>query len=384
MATGTAHERRETGRVQSLLAAASIGLLLGGAPAQASTFPQLRVIGGTDADPGEYPWMVSLVQRSEPDAYTGLACGATLIHPSWVLTVAHCFLDALDEVDPDKPIDAVIGRYDLRTDEGLRLVPASVIGHPDWTPFDVDLQLPDRNDILLLELPQAITGIEPLRLPGPTLDAFLVRPGESSTAVGWGLTDTADTLGSPIPQEVDLPIEDQDVCAAASPFFALQDSTLCAGPPTGGQDTCLGDSGGPLVRRNPADGSWEQVGITSYGQGDCAEPGLYGVYTRVSRYALWISDTVCSAQEKPSQPSLAISVNGTVASADFSASGPVSGYRLYYAPAPSMTPIRYLDLGSRTSYAIDLPPGSDYFAAVQAYGGVCLSPFSQVLRVTVN
>ncbi|MCI5222179.1 MAG: hypothetical protein D3924_05785, partial [Candidatus Electrothrix sp. AR4] len=45
------------------------------------------------------------------------------------------------------------------------------------------------------------------------------------------------------------------------------------------KDACQGDSGGPLTQGNIL------TGITSWGTG-CAEPNLYGVYTRISRSSI--------------------------------------------------------------------------------------------------
>ena len=45
-------------------------------------------------------------------------------------------------------------------------------------------------------------------------------------------------------------------------------------------DSCQRASGGPLVVPGGPTG-WTQLGIVSFGRG-CAQPGAYGVYTRVS------------------------------------------------------------------------------------------------------
>jgi secreted trypsin-like serine protease len=66
---------------------------------------------------------------------------------------------------------------------------------------------------------------------------------------------------------------------------------LCAGYHTGGVDACSGDSGGPLMLWDSATLRWVQTGIVSAGAG-CAEPGYYGLYTRLADFTGWINETV--------------------------------------------------------------------------------------------
>jgi secreted trypsin-like serine protease len=366
----------------SALLAILLVLAANTAPA-ADPLPQLRIIGGANARAGEFAWAVTLVYRFSGDTVSGQWCTASLIHKRWVLTAAHCYADILGNIDPLSPLDVLVNRHDLSSDGGIRLQPKSVIPHPGWATFDPFVGLPDHNDLLLLELPQEVTWVTPVALPGPTFDAFAVRAGQTATAVGWGVTEPYGTVSSALLQEVALPIVDQVECQAATPVIKLFDTTLCAGPAQGGKDTCRGDSGGPLLIPGPDGIAWNQVGITSYGQSACAEPGYYGVYTRVSRYAQWISDTICSAQEKPAKPSLSVTVDGTWLHIDTQPVADTPRYRLYYAPAPAGTPIRYVDLGTSTSSSWELDSGIEGYVAMQAYQGNCLGPYSDIYRVAI-
>ena len=54
---------------------------------------QEYIIGGKDADPGEFPWFVELIlNQTSPDQIDHGDCGGTLINENWVLTAAHCLM----------------------------------------------------------------------------------------------------------------------------------------------------------------------------------------------------------------------------------------------------------------------------------------------------
>ena len=46
-----------------------------------------RIVGGTQANPGDWRWQVQLLLFGE------FICGGSLINSEWVVTAAHCVLD---------------------------------------------------------------------------------------------------------------------------------------------------------------------------------------------------------------------------------------------------------------------------------------------------
>lgn len=244
-----------------------------------------RIVGGQEADPGEWPWQVALVQAGASPG-SGQFCGGSLIGSDWVLTAAHCVYTS-DIND----LDVVAGIHDLVTPEpGIRRVAlAEIIVHNGWNNSTKD------NDIALLRLAEPIlerpTGgtelpIQYAILPQPSVGDLT---GVTTTVTGWG---NRDPNGQDFParlHEVEVSVISNAECSQA--YNTLTDNMLCAGVPGGGKDSCQGDSGGPLVYQDVISGEWRQVGIVSFGIG-CAEAEHPGVYARVSRYLNWIQDIV--------------------------------------------------------------------------------------------
>lgn len=46
-----------------------------------------RIVGGSPASAGQFPWQVAVMYRTSAGSYF---CGGSLIGPQWVLTAAHC------------------------------------------------------------------------------------------------------------------------------------------------------------------------------------------------------------------------------------------------------------------------------------------------------
>lgn len=89
-----------------------------------------------------------------------------------------------------------------------------------------------------------------------------------------------------------VPIVSSEECQKqVSKYTRISANQVCAGG-VQGRDACEGDSGGPLMRLY-GDGvnQWYQEGIVSRGRG-CGRKGVYGIYTRVTRYINWILNNI--------------------------------------------------------------------------------------------
>jgi suppressor of tumorigenicity protein 14 len=240
---------------------------------------QARVVGGTDADKGEWPWQVSLHALGQ-----GHLCGASLISSTWLISAAHCFMDERNFKYSDyKMWTAFLGLLDQsnRSASGVqehRL--KRIITHPSFNDFTFDY------DIALLELEKPAeysTVVRPICLP----DTSHVFPaGKAIWVTGWGHTTEGGT-GALILQKGEVRVINQTTCEELMPQ-QITPRMMCVGFLAGGVDACQGDSGGPLSSVE-ADGRIFQAGVVSWGDG-CAQRNKPGVYTRLPVFRDWIKE----------------------------------------------------------------------------------------------
>lgn len=240
-----------------------------------------RLVMGSLTRWGDSPWQAILL-----DSKKKLACGGVLIHPSWVLTAAHCLED-------NKKLIVRLGEYDLRRWENseLELGIKAVFTHPNYSKSTSD------NDIALLHLVRPATlshTIVPICLPDMGLsERQLTQVGQDTVVTGWGYRSETRRNRTFVLSFIKVPLVSHGECIRVM-HNRVSQNMLCAGILGDPRDACEGDSGGPMVAA--FHDTWFLVGLVSWGEG-CGRLHNYGIYTKVSRYLDWIHRHIREEEE---------------------------------------------------------------------------------------
>ncbi|XP_061113906.1 mannan-binding lectin serine protease 2 [Conger conger] len=242
-----------------------------------------RIIGGEKVGKREIPWQALVLVGGQ---FKG---GATLISDNWVLTAAH-ILWHYGDVSNLQVRMGVVSRNDS---SAVAAVPEAVFLHPRYRHDDFNFD----HDIALMKLSRRVpvsAAVMPACLPRND-DHFVLRPGDRGRVSGWGMWKVTRRWSSPQLRYIEIPVVDFKLCrdayravkASDGRPLVVTENMVCAGLPEGGKDACKGDSGGPFVFFDDVSKAWFIGGVVSWGY-ECAKPGLYGAYTKVSNYIPWI------------------------------------------------------------------------------------------------
>lgn len=242
------------------------------------------IIGGVAANPYAWPWIALL-------GVDGSFCGGSLIHKKIILTAAHCLCESgtrtpltTDKITVRLGSDAKLN--DLNT--GMPVPVQATYVHHFYDPEDINGKYD--YDIGMIFLQEEVIDRAPIPLIKPLENLDLQSSDFQARVLGWGRKVSWDpsSISNEL-QQVDVPIVDAVPCQSSYNSFGLtwhHENTfnvVCGGDVLGGVDSCYGDSGGPFIVWDTNEGAWNLAGVTSWGSG-CAQPGLYGVYTRVRMY----------------------------------------------------------------------------------------------------
>ena len=255
-----------------------------------------KVVGGDNASDGEFPWMASLVMS---DGSQG--CGASLIHPQWILTAGHCIIDFMGAPTVDKVIINSV-TVDLNNLGGsAELIPVDqIVVHPDYTGMTSGYG----PDLALIRLDQASSA--PYVSLASTSDASSYSGSMPAKVLGWGKTQTGGNMVDSLLM-ADCFFIAHNTCAtqysasmnSPSMFDLNPSGNICAGFYTNNTPAgaAQGDSGGPLFYTEVS-GQDVQVGIVSGGDSDITTDNFPGVFTLIPKYKDWI-DSVIAHHDSP-------------------------------------------------------------------------------------
>ncbi|XP_078266291.1 mannan-binding lectin serine protease 1 isoform X3 [Rhinoraja longicauda] len=274
-----------------------------------------RIIGGRTALPGVFPWQLLMVVEdvSRVPKAKWFGSGA-LLSGAWVLTAAHVLRSQRHDnsitLVPSEYVTIYLGLHDVRqTETAVKRMVEKIILHKAYDPRTYN------NDIALVKLKEKVSMsvfVMPLCLPSLHQGTEGPAPNTLGVVAGWGITNTNLTLddgpGSDHPalsnilQYVKLPVTLQTECRSSyesrSDSYNVTDNMFCAGFYEGGRDTCLGDSGGAFVTFESESQSWVAQGLVSWGGPErCGSKRVYGVYTKISKYARWLEDNMSNPSE---------------------------------------------------------------------------------------
>ncbi|KAK0075483.1 hypothetical protein PV325_006827 [Microctonus aethiopoides] len=225
-----------------------------------------RIVNGTKATTGEFPYIVSLRRTTTKSFF----CGGNVINERWILTAGHCMFQN-DKLISESSILVIGGELQLNPPSIKRQTSyvTKRILHPQ---YDHDYL---KNDIalLLMKTPFIINSYLNLIQLALTMPA----PGTKCIVAGWGYLEENNHIPSNDLMYVELPLLSNVICEKLlGDLIYIGPSIFCAGYEEGTKDSCQGDSGGPLVCNGLL------TGIVSGGEG-CARPKRPGFYTKTTQ-----------------------------------------------------------------------------------------------------
>ncbi|XP_046862460.1 LOW QUALITY PROTEIN: plasminogen-like, partial [Xenia sp. Carnegie-2017] len=250
-----------------------------------SQSPQSLIVGGTEATPNSWPWIVSLTRGGS------IHCAGSIIDKYWILTAAHCLVQSTQPATfyTGITINVADHRTDTTSVYEYSLTSVAMYIHPKYY-VRGPVYFADY-DVALMKLPTSLNfteRVQPVCLP--SRDYF--NGNDTCFVIGWGRTASGFT--SPYLQQVKLDVISLQECNSFSFFNGrVSPRSVCGGRRSGGVSACNGDSGGPYqCKRN---NTWIQLGIVSWGR-SCVQARYYSVFMDVRKFLEPFIETIQRGQ----------------------------------------------------------------------------------------
>jgi secreted trypsin-like serine protease len=258
----------------------------------------MMIVNGREALWGEFPWQLSFeVPTYDIDGTDGHLCGASLLSDRWAITAGHCILLPAFAT---RLLGNVITRSTDRLTTGILTNITVHYRHEGYDPENATITY--ENDIALLEFEDPIEDFAeqftPINLPRPNDTDFV---GRECFISGWGTILRPTQLAQDTLQCTETGVityEQCDALVGGDVGAVLGPGHICVY--NGESGACSGDSGGPLSCRDQYN-NWVLAGVTSWGVVGLVDNRTAclvdypTVYTRVSHYLDWISETTKGA-----------------------------------------------------------------------------------------
>lgn len=220
-----------------------------------------RVVGGTDVNSKQFPFIVQIQTKGEH------RCAGYIYNANWIVTTAVCVYGyKLSD------LKVVVGQVSLiAIDPGEEYF--DVISNHIHESYEAATK---RNNIAMLQLSRSITFNDYSR---SIAHGELPTTATNGTLLGWGNSGSGN-IASSLKYAI-VQVVNDDTCPSID--FDLWDPTsmICAGDFT--HNACYGDAGGPLVLGTSVS-NYVVVGLVSHSS-SCFSPTAY---IRLSFYTAWM------------------------------------------------------------------------------------------------
>ncbi|XP_055913324.1 serine protease SP24D-like [Eupeodes corollae] len=242
-----------------------LGLCLLHAATHLSAQPISKVVGGKDADIGQFPHQVALFKDGS------FTCGGSIISSRYVLTAAHCVVVGNGiETLPGKYFTVRVGS--IQRLAGGKLIPIkNIIVRQSYGNF--------LDDVALLELATELVFTKNIQ----KIDLFdqEVPKGQDVVISGWGRIKH----GGEIPHRLQYNILTALDAASCNESIGWgKEQILCLAHPKD-NGACNGDSGGPATYQG------KLVGVAGFVYGGCGNIYPDG-YAKVKYHLEWIQSNM--------------------------------------------------------------------------------------------